>query len=77
MATKDSTDDLKRKRAAAIRRARDERERDIEKPKKAEPAAGVPDGATPAVPRSKGGSPNYVDFLDRQMKRSKTPSTQT
>jgi hypothetical protein len=77
MATKDSTEDLKRKRAAAIRRARDQRARDIEKPANAEPAAGVPDRGAPAVPPSTGQSPNYVDFLDRRMKRSKKPTDNT
>ena len=51
-------------RADAIRRARDKRNADVAAP--TEPSPGI-DPATPAPNRG----PNYVDFIDRKMRRQK------
>jgi len=65
MGTKDDDDRTARKaRADAIRRARDKRKASLSKPA---------DSAPPPTDdkSSAGRDPNYVDFIDRKMRRKK------
>jgi hypothetical protein len=65
MATKDDDDRAARKtRADALRRARDKRNASLTEP--ADSASRPSDDAPPA-----GRDPNYVDFVDRKMRRKK------
>jgi hypothetical protein len=54
--------DARKARADAIRRARDERNRTLTEGTQTEPATDT-------------GEPNYVDLIDREMRRPKKPAT--
>jgi hypothetical protein len=75
MARKSRPDELvaQKARADAIRRARDARNRSLTVPEPAGAAEHGPDeGVSPARPGKAGrGNPNYVDLIDREMRRPK------